>query len=65
MEFFSTFKTDLSDNLVLLAGLDFRIIREFTLEKSRIFLSGQYLPIDDDVSCLNQAAKLEQNVLLQ
>ncbi|SDB64069.1 Outer membrane receptor proteins, mostly Fe transport [Flavobacteriaceae bacterium MAR_2010_188] len=52
----STLKTDLSDDFVLLTGLDVRDYKGIHFREVTDLLGGQYLPVDDDVNNPNQAA---------
>jgi len=54
----STLKTDLSDDLVLLAGLDWRDYTGKHFREVTDLLGGQYLLVDDDVNNPNAAIQV-------
>jgi hypothetical protein len=54
----STFKTDLSDNLVLLAGLDWRDYKGIHFREVTDLLGGQYFAVDDDVNNPNATVQV-------
>jgi outer membrane cobalamin receptor len=58
----STFKTDLSENLVLLTGLDYRDYTGIHFREVTDLLGGQYLPVDDDENNPNQAAQVGDKI---
>ncbi|MGJ8591193.1 MAG: TonB-dependent receptor [Aquaticitalea sp.] len=58
----STFKTDLTDELVLLTGLDYRNYKGIHFQEVTDLLGGQYLPVDDNVNNPNQAAQVGDKI---
>ena len=54
----STLKTDLSDDLVLLAGLDWRDYTGIHFREVTDLLGGQFLLVDDDVNNPNSAVQV-------
>jgi len=58
----STYKTDLTDELVLLAGVDFRYYRGIHFQEITDLLGGQYFLDDSDVNNPNRQAKVGDKV---
>ena len=54
----STLKTDLSDNMVLLAGLDYRNYKGIHFREVTDLLGGQYFAFDDDENNPNGTAQV-------
>ena len=58
----STYKTDLSDELVLLAGVDFRYYRGIHFQEVTDLLGGQYFLDDNDVNNPNRQTQVGDKV---
>jgi len=58
----STYKTDLTDELVLLAGVDFRYYRGIHFQEVTDLLGGSYFLDDSDVNNPNRQAKVGDKV---